>query len=254
VPIADLARRTYVFDVDAWKSLSRSNAMPFVRIDLMRGTSAQYRKTLGEIVYKAMVDVINVPKDDKFQVITEHAPEDLNFSESYLGNHYSKDLLFIQITLIGAFYLIRCNLGGYPNSGANKTSAPCKRVRHKWQYLGGILVSRKDLDLVRHSSDPFAINQHLLDGVQASMNINDAGLVRISRSRHGPSRLRLDRKHQRPELVLRRSIPRLCTPLSTPIVLMQPVAPTRTTAITPTPSHARVVVRLQAKRAGAGRQ
>lgn len=73
--------------------------MPFVRIDLMRGKSAQYRTTLGEIVYNSMVNVINVPSDDKFQVITEHAPEDLNFPESYLGNHYSKDLLFIQITL-----------------------------------------------------------------------------------------------------------------------------------------------------------
>ena len=51
--------------------------MPFVRIDLIRGKSAEYRKTLGEIVYKAMIDLINVPKDDKFQVITEHAPEDL---------------------------------------------------------------------------------------------------------------------------------------------------------------------------------
>ena len=73
--------------------------MPFVRIDLMRGKSAQYRKTLGEIVYQAMVDVISVPKDDKFQIINEHAPEDMNFAESYLGNHYSQDLIFIQITL-----------------------------------------------------------------------------------------------------------------------------------------------------------
>ena len=73
--------------------------MPFVRIDLIRGKSAQYRKTLGEIVYNAMVDLINVPKDDKFQIMTEHAPEDLNFAESYLGNHYSQDVIFIQITL-----------------------------------------------------------------------------------------------------------------------------------------------------------
>src|SRR5262249_17541250 len=73
--------------------------MPFVRIDLIRGKSVQYRKTLGEIVYKAMLDVINVPKDDKFQVITEHAAEDFNVAESYLGNHYSKDLIFIQVTL-----------------------------------------------------------------------------------------------------------------------------------------------------------
>jgi hypothetical protein len=42
--------------------------MPFVRIDLMRGKSIEYRKTIGEIVYNAMRDVIDVPKDDKFQV------------------------------------------------------------------------------------------------------------------------------------------------------------------------------------------
>ena len=40
-----------------------------------------------------------VPKDDKFQVITEHASEELNFPASYLGNHYSQDVVFIQITL-----------------------------------------------------------------------------------------------------------------------------------------------------------
>jgi 4-oxalocrotonate tautomerase len=73
--------------------------MPFVRIDLMRGKPAEYRKALGEIVYQAMIDLINVPKDDKFQVITEHATEELNFPASYLGSNYSQDVVFIQITL-----------------------------------------------------------------------------------------------------------------------------------------------------------
>ncbi len=73
--------------------------MPLVRIDLMRGKSAEYRKTLGEIVYKAMAEVFNVPNDDKFQVITEHAPEELNISASYLGYHHSDDIILIQITL-----------------------------------------------------------------------------------------------------------------------------------------------------------
>lgn len=73
--------------------------MPFVRIDLAKGKSADHRKAIGDIVYKAMTEIINVPKDDKFQVITEHAPEDLNFPESYLGINYSKDIVFIQITL-----------------------------------------------------------------------------------------------------------------------------------------------------------
>jgi 4-oxalocrotonate tautomerase len=73
--------------------------MPFVRIDLMRGKSIEYRKTIGEIVYNAMRDVIDVPKDDKFQIISEHPLEAFNVSESYLGNHYSKDVVLIQITL-----------------------------------------------------------------------------------------------------------------------------------------------------------
>ena len=53
----------------------------------------------SEIIYKAMTELINVPVDDKFQVITEHAPEELNFPAIYLGNHYSQDIVFIQITL-----------------------------------------------------------------------------------------------------------------------------------------------------------
>jgi 4-oxalocrotonate tautomerase len=73
--------------------------MPFVRIDLLRGKSIQYRKTIGEIVYDAMRDVIDVPENDKFQVIAEHPVEHFNLSESYLGNHYSKDVILIQIIL-----------------------------------------------------------------------------------------------------------------------------------------------------------
>jgi 4-oxalocrotonate tautomerase len=73
--------------------------MPFVRIDLVRGKSAEYRRTLGEIVYKALLDVINVPENDKFQVITEHAPGELNVAESYLGNRYTSDVIFVQITM-----------------------------------------------------------------------------------------------------------------------------------------------------------
>jgi phenylpyruvate tautomerase PptA (4-oxalocrotonate tautomerase family) len=73
--------------------------MPLVRIDLIRGKSAEYRRTLGNIVYKALIDVINIPEDDKFQVITEHAPEELNVADSYLGNRYSSDVILIQITL-----------------------------------------------------------------------------------------------------------------------------------------------------------
>lgn len=73
--------------------------MPFVRIDLARGKSAQYRRQLGDIIYRAMTDVINVPQHDKFQVITEHAPDELNITPGYLGITYSPDIVLIQVTL-----------------------------------------------------------------------------------------------------------------------------------------------------------
>jgi 4-oxalocrotonate tautomerase len=73
--------------------------MPLARIDLVRGKSAAFRKTLGEILYKAMTDVINVPAGDKFQIITEHPAQEFNIADSYLGNHYTPDVVLIQITL-----------------------------------------------------------------------------------------------------------------------------------------------------------
>ena len=73
--------------------------MPFVRIDLARGKPAEYRKAIGEIVYQAMRETIDVPENDKFQIITEHPPGGLNLAERYLGNHYSGDVILIQITM-----------------------------------------------------------------------------------------------------------------------------------------------------------
>jgi 4-oxalocrotonate tautomerase len=77
----------------------RTRIMPLVRIDLIEGKSVEFRKTLGEIIYRAMREVINVPENDKFQVITEHPLGGLNVADNYLGNTYSKDIVLIQITM-----------------------------------------------------------------------------------------------------------------------------------------------------------
>ena len=47
--------------------------MPLVRIDLLEGKSREYRARIGEVVYQALLDALNVPKNDRFQVIKEHA-------------------------------------------------------------------------------------------------------------------------------------------------------------------------------------
>jgi 4-oxalocrotonate tautomerase len=73
--------------------------MPLVRIDLVRGKPPAFRKQAGEIIYNAMREIINVPENDKFQIITEHAADEINIAGSYLGNSYTQDILLIQITL-----------------------------------------------------------------------------------------------------------------------------------------------------------
>jgi 4-oxalocrotonate tautomerase len=73
--------------------------MPLVRIDLPAGKSPGHRKAVGDIVHKAMTETINVPPDDKFQIITEHAPDGYNMTRNYLGIDYSADIIVIQITL-----------------------------------------------------------------------------------------------------------------------------------------------------------
>ena len=54
---------------------------------------------IGEAVHKAMIETINVPTADKFQVIMRHPPEGRNLTSEYLGVHYSVKLILIQITL-----------------------------------------------------------------------------------------------------------------------------------------------------------
>ncbi len=73
--------------------------MPLVRIDLLEGKTPEYGIQIGQIVYQAMLDILAVPKDDRFQVITEHPKTGLQFDRNYLGIHRSDDCVFLQITL-----------------------------------------------------------------------------------------------------------------------------------------------------------
>jgi len=73
--------------------------MPLVRIDLCKGKTPEYRRTIGEVVYEAMIATINVPKNDRFQILCEHAAEDFVYDANYLDVPRSNDCVFIQITL-----------------------------------------------------------------------------------------------------------------------------------------------------------
>ncbi|KVP24981.1 tautomerase family protein [Burkholderia ubonensis] len=72
--------------------------MPFTRIALREGKPAEYRAALVDGVHRALMRTFNVPEDDIFMVVTEHANENFVFGRHYLDIERSDDLVMIQIT------------------------------------------------------------------------------------------------------------------------------------------------------------
>jgi 4-oxalocrotonate tautomerase len=76
--------------------------MPLARIDLSKDASAERVRVVSEAVYNAMVEVANVPLNDKFQIITRHAADEIVYpADGYLGINYSRDIILIQVTWVG---------------------------------------------------------------------------------------------------------------------------------------------------------
>jgi phenylpyruvate tautomerase PptA (4-oxalocrotonate tautomerase family) len=73
--------------------------MPLVRISLLKGKPASYRRKVGDAVHQALVETIDVPAKDRFQLITEHDPEDFVYDREYLGVARSRDLVIVQATI-----------------------------------------------------------------------------------------------------------------------------------------------------------
>lgn len=73
--------------------------MPFVCISLRQGTSKEYRRAIADGVHQAMIDAMAIPPDDRFQVISEYAAENLIYDPRYLGIERSDKAVLIQITL-----------------------------------------------------------------------------------------------------------------------------------------------------------
>ena len=73
--------------------------MPLVRISLVKGKEAAYRRKVGDAIHRALVDTIAVPPLDRFQLLTEHEAGDLIYDSNYLGIARSSDLVIVQITL-----------------------------------------------------------------------------------------------------------------------------------------------------------
>lgn len=73
--------------------------MPLVRISMKQGRTENKRKVIADGVHQAMVETLNVPAADRFQVITEDAGEALIYDPHYLEIERTDGIIFVQVFL-----------------------------------------------------------------------------------------------------------------------------------------------------------
>ncbi|MFF4020760.1 tautomerase family protein [Streptomyces sp. NPDC001843] len=71
--------------------------MPFVRIDVIRGRRPEELRAIADATHRALVDVLDIPERDRFQVITEHDADHVIALDAGLGFERSDRLVMIQI-------------------------------------------------------------------------------------------------------------------------------------------------------------
>jgi len=71
--------------------------MPMSHISLLRGKSPEYLRALSDSLHRALVEALDVPPTDRFQLIHQHAPHEMSIDPHYPAGTRSADYVFINV-------------------------------------------------------------------------------------------------------------------------------------------------------------
>jgi 4-oxalocrotonate tautomerase len=121
--------------------------VPLVRIDMLEGRSAQEKAQIADCTHQAMVETLGVPERDRFQIVSEHAPEALLFDRAYLDIERSDAFVLVGVTLAAgrsavvkqAFYARLCELLVETVGLREQDLAVClvENAREDWSFGNG---------------------------------------------------------------------------------------------------------------------
>lgn len=74
--------------------------MPLVKVHLREGRSPQDKAAIAAGIQSALVEVLDVPEADRYQLFFEFRDEDFRHTESYLGLSYTRRLVMIEVTIV----------------------------------------------------------------------------------------------------------------------------------------------------------
>jgi phenylpyruvate tautomerase PptA (4-oxalocrotonate tautomerase family) len=73
--------------------------MPLVKVNLLKGRSAEEKSSIAASIQAALVSTVDVSEDNRYQLINEYDAENFRRTSGYLGLTYSDQLLIIEITV-----------------------------------------------------------------------------------------------------------------------------------------------------------
>jgi phenylpyruvate tautomerase PptA (4-oxalocrotonate tautomerase family) len=71
--------------------------MPLVYYDIVRGRSRDQVRALLDSAQAAMVEAFEVPERDRYQVVTEHSPDEMIIQDNGLGIERSENIVVIHL-------------------------------------------------------------------------------------------------------------------------------------------------------------
>ena len=71
--------------------------MPLIRVDTFKNYSDEQLKTALDIIHQAAVNCFQIPDRDRYQIVTQHAPNEMVLLDTNLGFTRSKNALVIQV-------------------------------------------------------------------------------------------------------------------------------------------------------------
>ena len=121
--------------------------MPLVRIELLQGRPEAQVQAISGAVQAALAETMNVPERDRFQVISEHAPNRFLYDKSYLGVERTDGIVFVQVFLSKgrtteqkqAFYAtLAKRLAGAKVRSEDVAVSIVESTREDWSFGNGI--------------------------------------------------------------------------------------------------------------------
>ncbi|GLB46149.1 putative tautomerase YrdN [Philodulcilactobacillus myokoensis] len=71
--------------------------MPLMRIDVIKGHDQEFLKKLMQIAYRTQTDAFHTPVGDRYQVLTQHEPFEMQIGDTGLGYKHTKNVVIFNV-------------------------------------------------------------------------------------------------------------------------------------------------------------